>query len=330
MSGSQDVHSSQLFSLSLLQLEGRDVRETRRLFEACSNDGFFYLDLRDHKRLLSDYEALLGIMKEYFAQSLDEKMKDDHTSDTIGYEPVATSAGVLTGLPDYYESFKVSWDQLTSGTEDLPSVVTANLPLFGRFTKQVHNSLMTILSCLSDAVLPHSNERFEASHRKGSTTRTNLTVLKYPKQESAELGIGHNRHTDIGTLTFLTSDQRGLQILTPDGWRYVEPRPGFAVVNVGDSLRFLSKRLFRSVVHRVLPIGPHQTEDRYTVAFFLRPEDEALFEDARGQVVSAKTWHDRKFDHFREPHDSQNIDCILTGGMEEDGKLLQRHVQAEM
>ena len=84
MSATQDAERMQLSSLSLLGLENRDARETRRLFEACSNDGFFYLDLREHKALLSDYETLLDFMKKYFDQALDEKMKDDHKSDTTG------------------------------------------------------------------------------------------------------------------------------------------------------------------------------------------------------------------------------------------------------
>ena len=73
-------------------------------------------------------------------------------------------------------------------------------------------------------------------------------------------------------------------------------------------------------------MGLHQTENRYTLAFFLRPEDEAVFKDAAGQTISAKTWHDRKFDRFRDSHEKQDFDCILTGGMEENGRLLPRKV----
>ncbi|RDL32345.1 Clavaminate synthase-like protein [Venustampulla echinocandica] len=323
----QSEHS-QLSSLSLSRLEDNNPEESKRLFEACVNDGFFYLDLRNHKQLLDDYDALLEIMKTYFDQPLDQKMNDDRKSDTVGYEPVATSAGVLDGLPDYYETFKVSWNQLRDGAPDIPAVVETNVDVFDRFAKYVHSMLLMILSRLSDAMGRHGNKRFEACHRDSSVTRTNLTFLKYPKQDTTEHGVGHNRHTDVGTLTFLLSGQSGLQRLTSESWCHVEPRPGFAVVNVGDSLRFLSGRVLSSIIHRVLPVGPHQTEDRYTLAYFLRPEDEAVFEDCHGNLISARSWHDRKFDHFRESHDQQKNDSILMGGMEDNQKFLQYKFQA--
>jgi isopenicillin N synthase-like dioxygenase len=338
---------SQLSSLSLSRLEDNNPEESKRLLEACAQDGFFYLDLRDHKQLLADYEALLEIMKHYFDEPLDQKMKDDRKSDTIGYEPVATSAGVLDGLPDYYESFKVpnyynanlvfigcaddfkvSWNQLRDHAQDMPTVVETNIEVFDRFAKYVHSILLVILSRLSDTMGRHNNNRFEYYHKDSNITRTNLTFLKYPKQDTTEHGVGHNKHTDVGTLTFLLSGQRGLQRLTSEGWCHVEPRSGFAVVNVGDSLRFLSDCVLSSVIHRVLPVGPHQTEDRYTLAYFLRPEDEAVFKDFKGNLVSAKSWHDRKFDHFRASHNQQKNDTILMGGMEENQKFLKYKFQA--
>ncbi|EPE34348.1 Clavaminate synthase-like protein [Glarea lozoyensis ATCC 20868] len=324
----KQAESTQLSSLSLSRLEGNNAEESKRLLEACAQDGFFYLDLRDHKQLLVDYEALLEIIKQYFNEPLDQKMKDDRKSDTIGYEPVATSAGVLDGLPDYYESFKVSWNQLRDHVQELPTVVETNIEVFDRFAKYVHSILLMILSRLSQTMGRNNDNRFESYHRDSIATRTNLTFLKYPKQDTTEHGVGHNKHTDVGTLTFLLSGQRGLQRLTPEGWCHVEPRSGFAVVNVGDSLRFLSDCVLSSVIHRVLPVGAHQTEDRYTLAYFLRPEDDAVFKDINGNLVSARSWHDRKFDHFRASHNQQKNDTILMGGMEENQKFLQYKFQA--
>jgi len=35
-----------------------------------------------------------------------------------------------------------------------------------------------------------------------------------------------------------------------------------------------------------------------------------------------RTWHDEKYNVFREPHDKQEQDMILTGGMEKNGILV--------
>ena len=96
-----------------------------------------------------------------------------------------------------------------------------------------------------------------------------------------------------------------------------------AIVNVGDSLRFLSGNTLKSAVHRVVPHrGELQHEHWYSLAYFLRPEDDVRYQTVTGEVVSAKTWHDRKFDVFRERHDVQAMAPILTGGMEEGERLV--------
>lgn len=51
--------------------------------------------------------------------------------------------------------------------------------------------------------------------------------------------MGHNKHTDIGTLTLLFTEQLGLQLELQhpgsDEWEFVAPLAGHAIVNVGDS-----------------------------------------------------------------------------------------------
>lgn len=184
---------------------------------------------------------------------------------------------------------------------------------------------MTVLETLSDALNLSGAARFEASHRDDKPSRTTFSMFRYPKQSALDKGCGHNKHTDIGTLTFLLCEQWGLQVLSPEKkneWQYVRPEPSHAIINVGDSLRFLSRNQLLSAVHRVLPLGERQEEHRYSIAYFLRPDDDAQYEDASGQIVTAKEWHDRKFDVFRESHIEQARNPILTGGMEQNDLIV--------
>jgi isopenicillin N synthase-like dioxygenase len=153
-------------------------------------------------------------------------------------------------------------------------------------------------------------------------------MLRYPKHDGITEGKGHNKHTDVGTLTFLLCKQWGLQILSPDtaSWAFVEPREGHAVVNVGDSLRFVSGFRFASVVHRVTPLYDVQHEDRYSIAYFLRMADNATFRDQDGKAWSAKDWHDFKFNIFRKPFDLPGGTRFLTGGMESGDVLLRKEI----
>ena len=149
-------------------------------------------------------------------------------------------------------------------------------------------------------------------------------MFRYPRQDSLDVGVGHNKHTDLGTLTFLLCRSPGLQVLSnnPAGWHYVVPKPQCAIINVGDTLRFLSGNTLKSAVHRVMPVNKLQQDHRYSIAYFLRAEDNTEFTDSSGRSVSAKAWHDEKFDVFRESHEEQAKRSILTGGMEQNEALL--------
>lgn len=134
--------------------------------------------------------------------------------------------------------------------------------------------------------------------------------------------VGQNMHTDIGSLTLLFAQQWGLQVLCPSDtpcpetgekfqWRFVEPRAGHAIINIGDTLRFLSGYKLRSALHRALPLD---TGDRYSVAYFLRPSDDAEFVDTEGETVSAFDWYAKKNETYEKPHELQP-ESILVGGM---------------
>lgn len=126
---------------------------------------------------------------------------------------------------------------------------------------------------------------------------------------------GQIAHTDVGSMTLLFSRLGGLQVLqrTTDQWGFVVPKPDHAVVNVGDSLRFLSNKVLNSSLHRVVPHPDSERQIRYSFAYFMRPEEEVRFEDEEGKEWSGIDWHMRKFVVFRAPLDEQRKDSVLTG-----------------
>jgi isopenicillin N synthase-like dioxygenase len=209
-------------------------------------------------------------------------------------------------------------------SENLPEAVREKNNLFDRFISGSHFITMTLLSGLSNALGLKDGARFEDSHRDGKPSRTILVLLRYPKQTADDKGLGHNKHTDIGSLTLLFSEQWGLQVLSPatNRWQFCMPKRDHAIINVGDSLRFLSGHQLHSCVHRVIPITQRQEEHRYSIAYFLRPEDDVKYQDSKGRILTAKEWHDNKYEVFREGHEKQEQDAILTGGMEKSEGLV--------
>lgn len=206
----------------------------------------------------------------------------------------------------------------------LPLAVQERILLFDSFISGSHSIVLKLLECLSDGMGLTGETRFENKHRPGWPARTTMVLFRYPRQIQEGKGIGHNMHTDIGSLTLLFCEDYGLQALHPhtNEWGFIVPKPGHAVINVGDSLRFLSGHQLASCVHRVLPITQRQEHHRYSIAYFLRAEDEAIYVDSKGRGISARAWHDEKYNVFRESHEKQEKDVILTGGMELDGALV--------
>ena len=158
----------------------------------------------------------------------------------------------------------------------------------------------TLLAVLAELLNLDGDNSLEAVHRSEMPSTTAIGLLKYPLHEQTDPEAGHIAHTDVGSLTLLFTDRPGLQLRHPsnDTWMHVKPLPRHAVVNVGDSLRFLSHGRFRSCLHRVLP-NTDAPEARYSIAYFLRPETDATFKDANGKEWSSIEWHNRKFESFQ-------------------------------
>jgi isopenicillin N synthase-like dioxygenase len=199
----------------------------------------------------------------------------------------------------------------------LPLAVKQHPRLFDDFISKAHLVTMTIMGSLSNALHADANNRLEQHHRDQADSNTTLVLLRYPKDVSSSC-VGHNQHTDIGSLTLLFSKQWGLQLVSPETqeWEWVAPRPGHAIINVGDSLRFLADKKLASCMHRVVPTTNTPTEHRYSIAYFLRPENDLEYKDPEGHTISAKSWHDAKYDTFADSHEKQATNSILMGGMD--------------
>ena len=104
-----------------------------------------------------------------------------------------------------------------------------------------------------------------------------MLMLERLSDEFAAVSVGHTQHMDIRSLTVLLGGQWGLQILTsgPEAWAFVEPRSNHAVMSVEDNLEFSSRGgQLASVVHRVIPLEGNQKEDRWSIAYFMRVNDD--------------------------------------------------------
>lgn len=182
-----------------------------------------------------------------------------------------------------------------------------------------------------------AGQRFEDFQGLSRPSPDILRLLKYHSNSSLDC-VPQAPHTDLGSLTLVFSAVPGLQVL-PAGveqkagsykesdWRYVAPRPGHAIVVIGDSVTMMTNGLLKSALHRVGPIAGCAMPERYSMAYLMRPEDETLLCPLKSpliprgtgtsrdeETVTSGTWMRKKFGALRGKQDKENLDEILAGG----------------
>ncbi|KAH8812193.1 hypothetical protein F5884DRAFT_820165 [Xylogone sp. PMI_703] len=321
----QQVPVYDMETVDFSKLLSQEPDEIEKLVNCCKAEGFFYIDLQniEGRRILDDEQETLKLMHRFFESPLEVKNEYGLVSPHLGYEPVGSRTGVLNDTKDGYEMIKVSRDEIQKDSPHIPRNIKNNGDI-----KVLENAIAssnivtkTILSALSTGLGLTGAARFENSHRNHRPSTSTLAMMHYiPSDPVKSKNIGHQKHTDISSLTLLFSEQWGLQIRPPGAkeFGFVAPKPGTAIVNVGDSLRFASGHQMQSCIHRVVPLNPE--EHRYSIAYFLRAENDTMFTDSAGRNITAGEWHDEKFYTFTAPADEQAKapSYLLLGGMTEE------------
>lgn len=81
-------------------------------------------------------------------------------------------------------------------------------------------------------------------------------MLKYlPSSELGKSQAGHMAHIDVGSLTLLFITAPSLEVFNYEDnrWVPVSPEPRKIIVNIGDTLSFMTGMRLKSSLHRVTP-----------------------------------------------------------------------------
>ena len=197
------------------------------------------------------------------------------------------------GSPDAIDFFALGQDNLfaTPTLETCPKPIVSNYRIFQAFFCQGYKIVCHILSHLDQQLdlPPATLASFIPQDKPSGTILRMLRCLPQP--------IGTHRtnltgHTDMGCVTLLFNVVGGLQILpsgfdnTEQNWRYVQPKPGCVLVNLGDAMVQWSGGILRSNLHRVAtPPGEQAGCERYSLAYLVRPESNASMQRLKGSDV---------------------------------------------
>lgn len=266
------------------------------MFEACTAQGFFLLDLKDDsigEELIQLIDSMFGIAKDIFDLSPEEKAKY-HLAlphNLVGYKAIGV-AKTETGEPDRNEYFQVGQDDLLGNkppTEN-PQIVNDNRATMVHFLDRLDPIVKLVMSIL-DTQLGIPPGKLSSLQRRDKLSGTNIRMIRYPPQ-IADRRTSMVQHTDFGTLTVLSNVLGGLEILEQDSpsdpgeWRYAKPEPNCVIINLGDALVEWTGAILRSGLHRVTYAPGQQANcTRLSIAYLVRPERDASMKRLVGGCI---------------------------------------------
>ncbi|KAI9651938.1 MAG: hypothetical protein M1831_007480 [Alyxoria varia] len=292
-------------SIPIIDLNSADA--AAEVFQAACQHGFIFVKQESTGMSLDDAEHMFQLSKGFFSAPEQVKAECTINSSTSGKNHGWLSMHTETLDPakqkkgDYKEAFNIGeYDIEGRAQQPLPSPLKPHEGAIGDFMHKCHQLCNQILRLIAIGLkIPDAAGGpywFASRHnRLSGPSGSVLRLLYYPAladtmpfDPSEDIRAG--AHSDYGsvTLLFRLPSQPGLEILTPSGdWDTVpvDPAPSApssrppVLVNLGDLLSFWTNGLLKSTVHRVIfpkaGEGPKGGEDRYSVAYFCHPEDDA-------------------------------------------------------
>ncbi|KIY67144.1 Clavaminate synthase-like protein [Cylindrobasidium torrendii FP15055 ss-10] len=256
-----------------------------------------------------DHQFALG--QTFFEQSLEEKNSNRCNFEEggyFGYRGAYERTVYGTDVKDNMELINIP--KVTAEYEKEPKhrLVQENKEVIGDFTRRCWYNVARKLFVLFALALELPEDYFvkihdyktpsedhlryvRASHLGHFPLYNNPQSMYHPRTKEEDekvMNLWAWAHTDYGSLTLLFSQNvSGLQIKTPEGeYKDVRPIDGSIVVNIADTMSFITKGYLKSTIHRVHRPPPDQDHiDRVGVIYMCRPNNNALIRPAPSPLL---------------------------------------------
>ncbi|KAI0365382.1 Clavaminate synthase-like protein [Pilatotrama ljubarskyi] len=291
--------------------EGR-AELTPQVCNAMRTYGFMYIV--NHGLTQAQNDRIFDIADIPFTQVPEDEMKRftadiKGTGSYRGFKPRAVWE-IDNGVRDQLEHYNTH--RSITDLQNHPKALQPFLPEMRAFTEYNHHQILfPILQILARGLeLPENT--FTDIHGFDDKSETYLRFMKYyprtQEDEQKSRNVWLKGHTDIGTVTVLWSQPvSALQILCPDGkWRWIKHIDNAIVVNIGDSMEFMSGGFYKGTIHRVRqPPVDQQGYARLGVFYFGSANDDVLLKPLVQSPVLQRVGIVRRFDDDKAPTQDQ-------------------------
>ena len=262
----------------------RATREAaRRIYDACTDFGFFYL--ANHGVPQPAIDGAVAVARRFFACPVEQKREVAINKNHRGFSEIGGALMYGARKPDRKEFYTIGLElpeddpsvlagEALRGPNNWPRFLPALRPAYYRYYEEIGHCGAALLRAVALS-LDVDEGFFEPRYRK-RLQRTQM--IHYPPQppDLAADEFGVAPHTDYGCITLLWQDDKGgLQVRDrkTKAWIDATPIPGTLVINVGDLLGRWSNDRFASTPHRVIN---RSGEERYSIASFYDPDFAAI------------------------------------------------------
>lgn len=238
----------------------------KALDQACKEVGFLYIKGDQFNPQL--FIHIQQIAQAYFAQDEAIKMQQyiGLSENHSGYVPIGEEQ-FASNTYDLKEAYDVNYDYPLAELR-LPLLGPTLWPDFPDFKTQVLDYYQHVKAIGHQlfqgfALALGLNEDFFTPHLQHPPSQ--LRLIHYPYNPSAEDSVGIGAHTDYECFTLLLPTAPGLQVLNKQGeWIDIPLIENSMVMNIGDMMEILSNGRYLATKHRVKRVQ----EERYSFPLF--------------------------------------------------------------
>ncbi|WFD04076.1 hypothetical protein MOBT1_002775 [Malassezia obtusa] len=271
-----EIHWAPLYTLDLSQVQGENWSEVpeqvvKDTGDALANVGFIYAENHglDQEDILRQY----ALGKHSFEKIADAD-KEAFTADIVnsgsycGYKQVGHWK--IDDVADRIEqwNFGSAAYEVEAAKKKYPASLHPFLDEIHEFARFNHDvvvrKVLTVLSLVLKLPYDYLWNLSKKYETEGDDFLRYMLVHRPPQEDdAASKGVRIQGHTDFGSVTLLWSQPiASLEVLGKDNvWRTVRHKPNALIVNLGDSLHFLSGGYLRATIHRV--VAPPEDQLQY-------------------------------------------------------------------
>src|SRR6266496_6436060 len=251
-------------SIPVVDVSGRPGEVAEPLGRAAREVGFMYVTGTGlDPRLFDD---LLAAARRFFALPMEDKMRVwiGRSANHRGYVPEGEEV-FAGGTADRKEAYDLALDLPETQGPLLGPNQWPDLPGFRRAVTAYYEAVLAFGHRLFESFAVALGEEPGFFRPYLTQPPSQLRLIHYPFDESAEDRPGIGAHTDYECFTLLRPTAPGLEVLNGAGeWIDVPPLPDAFVLNIGDMLELWTGGEFIATTHRVRKVR----QERYSFPLF--------------------------------------------------------------